>query len=98
MILLGTIIGDWKKAREMRIRLSISVADRSQITDLPLDTKILRGRATWRNPPSILLILRDFDYLPRFFSVSATASGPVATVLQDLLSVAIYLGIATYYA
>jgi magnesium transporter len=28
----------------------------------------------------------------------AIASGPVATVLQDLLSVAIYLGIATYYA
>jgi magnesium transporter len=28
----------------------------------------------------------------------AMASGPVATVLQDLLSVAIYLGIATYYA
>jgi Mg/Co/Ni transporter MgtE len=26
------------------------------------------------------------------------ASGPVATVLQDLLSAAIYLGIATYYA
>ena len=28
----------------------------------------------------------------------AMASGPVATVLQDLLSAAIYLGIATYYA
>ena len=28
----------------------------------------------------------------------AMASGPVATILQDLLSAAIYLGIATYYA
>jgi magnesium transporter len=28
----------------------------------------------------------------------AMASGPLATVLQDLLSVAIYLGIATCYA
>jgi len=28
----------------------------------------------------------------------AMASGPVATILQDLLSAAIYLGIAIYYA
>jgi magnesium transporter len=28
----------------------------------------------------------------------AMASGPVVTALQDLLSAAIYLGIATYYA
>jgi magnesium transporter len=28
----------------------------------------------------------------------AMASGPVATVLLDLLSAAIYLGLATYYA
>ena len=54
----------------MRIRLSISVTDRSQITNLPVDTQILKGRTTWRNLPSIFLILHDFDYLPRFFSVS----------------------------
>jgi hypothetical protein len=54
----------------MRIRLPISVTDRSQITNLPADTQILKGRTTWRNLPSIFLILHDFDYLPRFFSVS----------------------------
>jgi hypothetical protein len=27
-------------------------------------------KTTWRNLPSIFLILHDFDYLPRFFSVS----------------------------
>ena len=59
-----------KKAGEMRIRLPISVTDRSQITNLPVDTQFLKGRTTWRNLPSIFLILHDFDYLPRFFSVS----------------------------
>src|SRR5262249_29238894 len=53
----------------MRIRLPISVIDRSQITNLPVDTQILKGRTTWRILPSILLILHDFDHLPRFFSV-----------------------------
>jgi hypothetical protein len=62
--------GDRKKAGEMRIRLPISVTDRSQITNLPVDTQILTWRTTWRNLPSIFLILHDFDYLPRFFSVS----------------------------
>src|SRR5262245_43975011 len=55
----------------MRIRLPISVTGRSQITNLPVDTQILKGRTTWRNLPSIFLILHDFDYLPRFFSVSS---------------------------
>jgi hypothetical protein len=55
-----------KKAGEMRIRLPISVIDHS----LPVDTQILKGRTTWRNLPSIFLILHDFDHLPRFFSVS----------------------------
>jgi hypothetical protein len=27
-------------------------------------------RTTWRDLPSIFLIQHDFDYLPRFFSVS----------------------------
>ncbi len=52
---------------EMRIRLPISITDRSQITNLPVDIQILKGRTTWRNPPSIFLILNDFDHLPRFF-------------------------------
>jgi hypothetical protein len=54
----------------MRNRLPISVTDRGQITNLPADTQILKGRTTWRKLPSIFLILDDFDYLPRFFSVS----------------------------
>jgi hypothetical protein len=62
--------GDRKKAGEMRIRLPISVTDCRQITNLPADTQILKGRTTWRDLPSIFLILRYFDYLPRFFSVS----------------------------
>jgi hypothetical protein len=44
--------------------------DCSQITNLPVDTQILKERTTWRNLPSIFLILHDFNYLPRFFSVS----------------------------
>src|SRR5215510_52838 len=56
-----------KKSGEMRIGLRISVTDRSQITNLPAATQILKWRTTWRNLPSIFLILRDFDYLPRFF-------------------------------
>ena len=52
---------------EMRIRLHISVTNRSQITNLPVDTQILKGRTTGRNLPSIFLIMRDFDYLPRIF-------------------------------
>jgi hypothetical protein len=59
-----------KKAGEMRIKLPISITDRSRITNLPVDTQILKGRTTWSNLPSIFLILHDFDYLPRFFSVS----------------------------
>ncbi len=58
----------------MRIGLPISVTDRSQITNLPADTQILKWRKTWRNLPSIFLILHDFDYLPRFFSVSITSA------------------------
>jgi hypothetical protein len=54
----------------MRIGLPISVTDRSQISNLPADTQILKWRTTWRNLPSIFLIQHDFDYLPRFFSVS----------------------------
>jgi hypothetical protein len=54
----------------MRIRLPISVTDCSQITNLPEDTQIFKGRTTRRNLPSIFLILHDFDYLPRFFSLS----------------------------
>ena len=44
-------------------RIPISVTDRSQITNLPTDTQILKGRTTWRNLPSVYLILHDFDYL-----------------------------------
>ena len=51
----------------MRIRLPISVTDRSQITKFPADTQILKWRTTWRNLGSSFLILRDFDYLPRLF-------------------------------
>jgi hypothetical protein len=54
----------------MRIGPPISATDRSQITNLSVDIQILKGRTTWRNLPSIFLIQRDFDYLPRFFSVS----------------------------
>ena len=54
----------------MRIGLPISVTDRSQITNLPADIQILNGRTTWRNLPSNFMVLHDFDYLPRFFSVS----------------------------
>ena len=63
-------IRDRKIAGENCARLPISGTDRSQITNLSLDTQILKGRTTWRNLPSIFLILHDFDYLPRFFSVS----------------------------
>ena len=42
------------------------------------DIQILKGRTTWRNLPSIFLIQHDFDYLPRFFSVSK----PTAMVLM----------------
>ena len=59
-----------EKAGEMRIGLPISITDRSQITNLPVDTQFLKGRTTWRNLPSVFLILHDFNYLPRFFSVS----------------------------
>jgi hypothetical protein len=62
--------GRLKKAGEIRIIPPIYVTNRSQITNLPVDTQILKGRTTWRNLPSIFLILRDFDHLPRFFSVS----------------------------
>jgi hypothetical protein len=62
----------------MRIRLPLSVTDRSQITNLPVDIQILKGRTTWRNLPSIFLILHDFDYLPRFFSVSVPLSSPAS--------------------
>jgi len=41
-----TLVGYRKKAGEMRIRLPISVTDRSQITNLPTNTKILKGRMT----------------------------------------------------
>ena len=54
----------------MRIKLPISITDRSRITNLPVDTQILKWRTAWSNLPSIFLILHDFDYLPRFFSVS----------------------------
>jgi hypothetical protein len=70
------LIEDWNKSRdrkktgEMRIGPPISVTDRSQITNLPVDTQILKGRRTWRNLPSIFLIVHNFDYLPHFFSVS----------------------------
>src|SRR5262249_28182444 len=69
----------------MRIRLPISVTDRSQITNLPVDTQILKGRTTWRNPPSIFLILRDFDYLPRFFSFSTLVIAPAPFLQSSLL-------------
>jgi hypothetical protein len=35
-----------KKPGEMRIRLPISVTDCSQITNLPEDTQIFKGRTT----------------------------------------------------
>jgi len=62
----------------MRIGPPISATDRSQITNLSIDIQILKGRTTWRNLPSIFLIQHDFDYLPRFFSVSK----PTAMVLM----------------
>jgi hypothetical protein len=77
-------VGDREKAGEMRIRLSISVTDRSQITNLPVDTQILKGRTTWRNLPSIFLILHDFDYLPRFFSVSFFPVSTSARIAQKV--------------
>jgi len=63
-----------KKSGEMRIGLPVSVTDRSQTTNLPADTQILKWRTTWRNLPSIFLILHDFDYLPSFFLVSITSA------------------------
>jgi hypothetical protein len=62
----------------MRIRLPISVTDCSQITNFLANTQILKGRTTWRDLPSIFLILHDFDYLPRFFSVSKHGDGTIA--------------------
>jgi hypothetical protein len=57
----------------MHIRNPMSVTDRSQINIFPADPQILKGRATWRNLPSIFLILHDFDYLLLFFSVSTSS-------------------------
>ena len=51
-----------------------SVTDRSQITSLSVDIQTLKWRTTWRNLPSIFMILQDFDYLPRFLSVSPMIS------------------------
>jgi len=53
----------------MRIGLPTSVTDRNPINNLPADTQILKGRTTWRNLPFIFQILRDFDYLTRFFGL-----------------------------
>jgi hypothetical protein len=65
-----------KKAGEMRVRLTVSVTGRSQITDLPADTQSLKGRKTWRNLPSIFLILHDFDYLPCCFRSQVEVLSP----------------------
>jgi hypothetical protein len=40
----------------MRIRPPKYVTERSQITNFPLDTQIIKRRTTWRNLPSIFLI------------------------------------------
>ena len=77
-----------KKSVEMRIRLPIYVTERSQIANLPSDTQIFKWRTTWRNLPSIFLIQRNFDYLPRFFSVSQLEfpdSHEAAPTTHDLL-------------
>src|SRR5262245_58889290 len=67
----------------MRIRLHISVANRSQITNLPVDTQILKGRTTWRNLPSIFLIMRDFDYLPRIFGLHLPSDEQILRYFEE---------------
>jgi hypothetical protein len=67
---LRLVMFETERKRGDAHQIPISVTDRSQITNLPTDTQILKGRTTWRNLPSVYLILHDFDYLPRFFSVS----------------------------
>jgi hypothetical protein len=64
-----------EKSGEICIKLPIPVTDRSQITNLLPDTRILKERTTWRILPSIFLILDDFDHLPHFFSVSMKVEG-----------------------
>jgi len=51
--------------------------------------KPLSGERLWRNLPSIFLILHDFDYLPRFFSVSAALNVALATLLPVPESLAV---------